>query len=794
MLRHYLAAALRNLARNRFYSGISVFGLAIGLCAAILMGLAVRHELSHDRFIPGYERIYLGVSVLMPQGRAPDFNPMTHNRIAALLKLRFREIAATTRLAPEKIDLRRGQIEAKEEIYWADRNAFDVLALPVFAGDLQMALQRPDGIVLTRSMARKYFGRDDPIGETIQLQRRHFMTVRAVIEDLPVNGTQLESGIFASGLAAHSRLTALDNDPSNSPESPGFWISVRTYLRLSPNASLERVQKAMPALMDSIWQQRPAGLGASIDLVRIDKVHLFPGLNPAASSRLGATALVGALILLIACVNFINLSTARAARRAMEVGIRKASGAGRSTLMLQFLGESLIYVLPATGIAVALAELSLPHVNAFLGVGAVFNYWHDPALIASIALSALVLGVIAGIYPALVLSAFRPVSVLKGSTTHSRSASATRQGLVILQFAILIALMIAAGVVYQQRLYATQDALRVDTDQILNIRSPCNGAFKTELLLLPGVRGVACSGGSLLRGERFSVIRLKDGSELAISQTPVDSAALSLYGLEPLAGRFFPADYVDGSDRQNIPTTTMQRWIVNETAAQRFGFASPQAAIGQAVVEYAEIVGVVADFSMNSVAQKINPTVYVAEPAFFDLISVKLSGRDIPETLAAVDRLWTATGAGEPIERFFLNDYIQNLYLSVLRQARVFGIFSCIAVLLACLGLLGLSAAATERRTLEIGIRKAMGADTSDVMRFLVWQFIRPVLWASLIAWPVAAFFMNRWLRGFAYHIDLEPWLFALSTVAALVIALLTVTVHCYLVARSNPVSALRYE
>jgi putative ABC transport system permease protein len=731
---------------------------------------------------------------------------MAPSWVAALLKLKFEDIEAVTRLADQDVRLRHGQIESKEKVYWADKNVFEVLPLPVFRGDLNAALRRPDGIVLPRNIARKYFGRDDPIGESMLIDGAHLMIVTAVIEDLPNAGTQLESGIFASGVASHSLLTQWDSDPRNNPKGPGLSLGGRTYLRLAPNASMDRLQMAMPAFVKDIYPLLPPGLGASLQFIRIDQVSLFPGLNPAVRTRLAVIAIAGVLILVIACLVFINLSTARSARRALEVGVRKAVGANRGALVLQFLGESLIHVAMAAVVAAALTELLIPRVNTFLNSGASFDYWRDPTLLAWMGLGVFTVGILAGVYPAFVLSAFRPVSVLKGSMFQSGGAVA-RQCLVALQF--LIGLLIAAGVVYQQRIYATRDALRVNADEMLIIRSPCNTAFETEVRALPGVRGAFCSTDALLSAAVFGNYRLKDGSVEAIDMVGVEFGLLDLYGLKPLAGRFSPSQ--NGND---VPSAARWRFIVNEAAARRFGFASPSAAVGQALPfapsgdgslqpEVAtEIVGVVPDFSIHAVEHSVKPAIYYMPSAIcgdgalrdFQLINVKLAGRDIPETLEMMDRLWPATGGSGPIDRFFLNDYIQNLYLGMLREAQVFSVFSGVAVLLACLGLVGLSASATERRTKEIGIRKAMGAGSSDIVRLLVWEFTRPVLCANAIAWPAAAFFMNRWLHGFAYHVELQPWLFIAATVLALLVALLTVSVQSYRVARAEPISALRYE
>ena len=547
----------------------------------------------------------------------------------------------------------------------------------------------------------------------------------------------------------------------------------------------------MPAFMNSIWSQRPPGLNATLELVRLDAVHLHPGLFPGVRGRFAIFVTIPLVILLIACINFINLSTARASRRAREVMLRKVAGASRGTLILQFLGESFLYVSLATCAAVALTELALPSVNAFLDSGATFDYWHDPTLIGWLVMGALVLSVIAGVYPAFVLSAFRPASVLKGTAANARGTHSTRQALVTLQFALLIVLMISAVIVYQQRVFATREALRVSTDQHLIIQAPCRSALKSELQALPGVRGVACAGWSLLNGESFANFKLKDGTQTAISSVSIDAGGLELYDFAPVAGRFFVA--ADAED-------TAGRVVINERAVQRLGFASPAAAVGQfmpvtgAADSPGEIIGVVRDFSLSSVEREVGPTLYLILPRSFALIDVKLTGLEIPATLNAIDRLWTQTGEAEPMRRFFLSDYIQNLYLAMLRLAQGFGVMACVAVLLACLGLIGLSASTTDRRTKEIGVRKAMGADTNQIVWLLVWQFTKPVLWATLIAWPASAYLMSRWLAGFAYHIDLTPWPFVASAALALLVALVTVCAHCYSVARAKPILALRYE
>ncbi len=794
MFRNCLAAALRHLARNKLYTAISVLGLSVGLCAALLAALVIRDELSHDHFIPGYDRIYMVVSAITPPEGATIYKEGTNGFAGKQLALRFSEIQAMTRMRGGIAILSRTNVEAHEPAYWADPNAFEVLPLPVVAGNLKSALSRPDTIVISRSIAHKYFGRDAPIGETLVEKfdghpETALLTVAAVIEDLPPNGTHLTAGIFLSALAPWTQFYQLDHDTNN---DRGDVIGTHTYLKLVPHASAEQIQRALPAMEQSFWTGVPKGWALALKLVRMDRIDANPWFNPGFSSRLAMILIVGFGILVIAGVNFVNLLTARSALRAREVSIRKLAGAQRRVLILQFLIESIAYVTVATLVAAALTELLLPYVNAFLTTAATFKYWQDPTLIATITLAALLLGTAAGAYPAFVLSAFRPLRILSGETRHSRGAGLLRQILVTGQFAILTGLIIAAAVVYQQRQFATQDALRVDTDQMLLINSPCNTGFTSELRRLPGIRGVACSGYNLVDHVGINVWLLNDkvGVPQLMYRIVVEPSLFDLYGIKPVAGR-------------TSASAGSTDYVINETAARSLGFARPADAVGYEAPVYdaktpqkASVIGVIPDFSFGSVEQKIEAQAFgvTANDPGLDLISVKLTGRQIPETLSAIDRLWKASGSKTPISRVFLEERIQTMYLAMLREAQLFGVFATVAVVLACLGLLGLAASIAERRTREIGIRKALGADTSNIIRLLLQQFAKPVLWANLIAWPVTAYAMHRWLQGFAYHVNLAVWLFPAAAALALLIALVTVSTHSILVARAKPVVALRYE
>jgi putative ABC transport system permease protein len=800
MFRNYLAAALRNLARNRLYAVINVVGLAIGFAAAILVALYVHNELNFEDFIPGYQRIYrISGAVLVPDAGSnavDDFNAV----VGPKLKLAFPQIEALTRFSNTfgGKNLRHGNIEFFEErFHWADPNVFDVLPLPVLAGNLKTALERPDGLVLTRRMARKYFGRDFPLGETLQVDRTVTLEVTAVLADLPPN-THLNTEIFASAKA------------SGHPEGMDAFRAY-TYVRLAAGSSPDLLRQGFKE-----WVARniPNTTGQKENpfrfvLVPISEIHLRePGafaMTPSGDPRaLRAIAVVGTLILAIAAINFVNLMTARAARRAVEVGVRKAAGGRRRDLLLQFMSESLLYSLLGMLLAVAAVELILlPHLNALIDRNLVFTYWHWPELCSLVAV-VLIIGLLAGAYPAMVLSRYRPRAVLAGGKTPTSGSGRLRQMLVIVQFAILIGLAVATGVIYRQTIFGLRQGLRFDQEQLLAIQVPvgdCESlAFKSEVARLPGVRATACSM-DFLNNYGTASYRAPDGQTVTLQNSQVGAGLFEMLGLKPVAGRFFVA----GRRMDILPAyrdqvaTIAYPVVVNETAARRLGYANAAAAIGKIFTygstERREIIGVVPDFSRDSVRHSIDPVFYEYSSGWFSQLNVKLAGRDVPQTLQQIDAIWNQQpGRQGPISRSFFDQYVQNLYSELERQTTIFGVFAGVALFLAALGLFGLSAFTAERRTREIGVRKALGADTGNILLLLLWQFARPVLWATVIAWPVTAWLMHRWLQGFAYRIDLTPWVFLVSAASALVIALLTVSMHSVLVARAKPVAALRYQ
>jgi putative ABC transport system permease protein len=835
MLRHFTITALRDIAASPLQSAIAIFSLAIGLAGAILAVVIAANQTGYDHFIPGSRQLYiatfqgLGGSGDVHFGSGPPrVSTATPHDLAGYLR-GLPEARAVTRFSGGRGTFSRADRNNREEFYWADPDFFRLMKLPALYGDLATALRRPDGMVVTRAMARKYFGRDDARGEILTLNHQTAFVVRAVIADLPPHASNLVNEIYLSALAPVSPLALNAGRPGMGPQV--FMMSVTTVAQLADAAAAERLGQKATALVRKVMKGQPMARTLFVRFVRLDEIQLSPQIHPANRDRLEIFVAIAALVLLLACINFVSLSLARSTRRAVEVGIRKAAGAGRFMLVAQFLGETVLQALLALCAAAALAEWSLPLANNYMQAGAVFSWWRDPLLPAALLGGTVLVGMVAGLYPALVLSAFRPALVLKGLMLRgSASGTRLRQTLVTVQFAIPLALVIAAAVVFQQDRFAATEALRLDTDQMLMVNLPvCGTTLDAEVSALPGVADAACSGPSLLPSAMLlNQSKSRDGRPFDIVLGEVGFGFFRLYHLPALAGRLpdpsHPGDAVAARvpnggapgaprtaptpppSRQRPPT----RYVINEAAVAALGYAKPEEAIGKplqmGVGAYATtdvIIGVVRDFSLYPPLEKMRPAAYktasdtgggMRGPGFdAAALHVRLKGGDIPETLAAIDAVWKRHSP-DPINRIFLNDFVRQQQISVLRQGQAFALLAGVAALLACLGLFGLSLSAAERRTKEIGVRKAMGADSGDVLRLLLWQFSQPVLLANLIAWPAAWWLMRRWLAEFPYHVELTWWLFAGASLLTLMVALLTVAGHALAAARAKPVLALRYE
>jgi putative ABC transport system permease protein len=805
MWRNYLVAALHNLFRNRAYAAINILGLAIGFTAAILIGAYVRDELSYDRMYPHAERTYR---------LSMDINGATRTSLGAAaarfgpaIKLDFPEVEAQTRLRFASGYLKYKDVSVWQDYRRADPNFFQMFPPKVLAGDANAALGRPGMLVITRRFAHELFGRENVLGESVELRldTPRTLQIGAVIENLPTN-THFRFDVVES--TAGEKLDGLDN--------------AQTYERLRPGAQVQKLRAAMPDFVkrhvSEVIGGQPAWRMIELNLVALPDVHfLAPSVGdmtaPSDRRTVDAFIIIGLLILFVAGSNFVSMMTARAARRAVEVAVRKSVGATRRQIIMQFLAECLFYAGLALGLAMIAVELLLPAFNGFLQRQIAFDYVRDPAL--GLGMLAVWLGasLAAGAYPALVLSMFRPATVLKGVISLPGGPGRLRQTLVVLQFGTLVALIIATLTIHRQTQFAIEDQLRVPGDQVFVMRAPCALlAFQELVRRIPGVRKAACSSDPAMGRDRgASAFALQNGGTLNMNAGAIDTDFFDMFGVGPLAGRLLDAQHGEDNMLRKPDATTNPSLILNESAARALGYANPRDAVGKTRFwsrqgmlkgqygfldsQSSQIVGVVPDFTVGSIRTLIEPTAYYIDPQMSFVLVMKLDGKAIPETLRAIDAAWKkTTGGGPMVGGQFLNQIMNDTYADILRQSSLFAAFSAVAIIVAALGLLGLAVYAAERRTREIGVRKCMGASRLDILRFISWQFARPVLIANLVAWPIAWFFMRRWLEGFAYHVDLNPLAFVLASALAGIIALVTICGQALIVARARPALALRYE
>lgn len=818
MLKSYALTLYRSLIRHRLFSALNILGLAVGMAVFLTLTLATRFELSYDHWIPNADRTYRVSGVMSMSGRPQEVIAPIPGPVLPTLKADFPQIEAGVRLLTHDYAIRRGQQSDYETISFADRTFFDVFDLPLVSGDPQQALAGAAGVVLSETMARKYFGDDDPMGQRLTLtldgQPRDYV-VTGVLRDLPEN-THLKLGVLAP------------LDQAALPRSAEYldqWNATNyvTYIRLPDRAAAASMTQALPAYM----QRRGADVSDwfGVKLEPLTDLHFNPvqmGEFKSGVDRRFVIMLqvIGLLTLALAVINYVNLSTARAVLRAREVGLRKVFGATRGALVVQFLVEAVIVSLVSAVLAVAMVELSLPLLNSALGSSLKLTYLGAGGVLILLVPVAIAVGVAAGIYPALVISRFEPAAVLASARAPGggRGAAVVREVLVVAQFTVSIALLICTAVVVAQADFVRRADLgyqreglivveQMGSDALLPRRSAIMEAFRRT----PGVEAVTVAGRapgepSLNRTEGFVRPGLQ-AEEVSISWDLIGQDYFRTLGMELAAGRFLQpsnglddgvfrvADGINARDR-NV--------VINETAARNMEFKNPAEALNTVMRSAGggpamTIVGVVKDARFGSPRDPVPPLVYVLDSSPQALISgsetliVRYRG-DPGGVMERLHAAWRQIEPGAPFEARTVEAALNPFYEPDERRSRLITLGALVACLIGCLGLYGLAAFNSERRTKEIGIRKVLGASTGDVFRLLIGQFLRPVIVANLIAWPLAFVLMREWLNGFDQHVALTPLYFGLATALALTVALLTVCGQALKVARSDPGKALRYE
>jgi putative ABC transport system permease protein len=812
MWRNYLTVGIRALAKNRTYAFINIFGLTIGLAACLLIFLFVRYHISYDSWLPHSERTFQLQSERVATEEPPTFTQRSFYPAAAAIEKDFSQIEnVTAAWATQGIVLKGGQA-SYADMLMAEADFFDLIQVPFVRGSRASALKEVDALVLTESEARRHFGNADPLGRTLSVVRRGVpaeLRVTGVIKDLPGNThlalpmvTRLSPAIFA-----------------DDPQALERWNSIPAYVyvRLRAGADAAAINAALPA-----WEKRtiPVDTIGSGQMSRADRwalhlenvrdVHLGAfqesAMTPGSDRTTIATfAVVALLILGIACVNFTNLATARASRRAREVALRKVLGAQRRQLVAQFLGESVMMSCFALIVALAIVEISLPAFNNLLGTRLELHYLgSDGALLPMLALTLLV-GIAGGLYPAFYLSSFRPSAVLRANQQGGGS-SRLRNLLVLAQFAVSIALIICTAVVYLQTLHLRTADTGYEREGLLVVKNlnrkqvePSVETILQQVARLPGVLAVGRSDITPAADERSTIsVQLPGRTDLVmIGSYNVDSGFFKTMGIRTAAGRSFSERFANDDSTDNPPPGAAVNVIVNASGAKQLGFSSPAAAVGaQLRIDTLPmtIVGVVPDVQYHSLREEIEPIIYWMTRTGHSSLIVRYSSSEGNRIAEQVGQVWRRQIPDVPFESFFVEDAVAKLYEADEARGYAFAASAALAIIVGCLGLYALAAFSAERRVKEIGLRKVLGARTKDIVQLLVWQFSKPVVLANLIAWPVAWWVMRGWLNGFQDRISLNPALFLLAGLAALAIAVVTVVGQAVKVARAHPIHALRYE
>ncbi len=795
MFMNYLKMAIRNMKRHKGHSAINIIGLAIGITCCLYIFLYVQQELSYDRYHNDADRIHR-IACTWKGEAIEESIPLISYPVADVVKERYNEVESIGRLGRKhRVLVRYGdKVFYENGILPAEPEIFDIFHIPFLKGGPFSKLAQPNTIILTERMAEKYLGSEDPIGKSIQIDNADFEII-GVVENAPLN-THLYYDFIAS----------IKNFYTEEEMRAWNLSRVYTYVKLVAGAEVDAFGSKIRSLSDSF-------LGKDFPFQRIHFLQPVTGIHlnsrllydlkpPGNKAYILIFSAVGLLILLIACLNFINLATAVSVHRSREVGMRRVIGAQRSQIIRQFLLESSLTALSAVVPSVGLTYLSMPYFMKAFGIEIMLVDVLRPTVFLMLLGCILLIGVGAGSYPAFILSRFNPVHILKGAKGGGgRSRSRLRQALVVLQFAISVGLIISTLVMYRQIDYMKNASLGFDKQQKLII--PATGVslkekyqtVKSEYLSHTLVRGVTVSSSVPGREiESWGVHKLGQTEEYAVEMKHffIDEDFLPEYGVELTAGRNF----------RGYRATDAQACLLNEAAVKLLGWASAEKALGQKLVVGPEdnvetVIGVIRDFHFQGLQSVIEPLVMdcVGSQWFhLSIITLNVYTSDLKEVLVFAEKTWNKLFPGRPFEYSFLDEDFNRLYIAEVVRSRIFGLFALLGLFVASLGLLGLSSFAAEQRTKEIGIRKVLGASVSGIVLMLSREFTKWVLIANAVAFPVVYFVMSQWLQNFAYRTSIALWIFILSALLTFVLALITVFFQAIKAATANPVDSLRYE
>lgn len=803
MLQHFLIIAKRNLLKRKLYSLINIIGLAIGMACCIVIALYVQHELSYDRYHTRHERIYRvlqtfrsfdkGQKITSP---APeDYCVWGTAPVGPALAADFPQVKEVVQfMSPVSLLLEyKDKRLQQENLVCMDSNAFKVFSWKLLQGDPQTALVAPNSMVLTKTVAEKFFGDGNAVGKALRVDNGQLFTVTGVVADVPAN-----SQISFNGLISMSTARKFQGDIFNN----WGYVDFYTYFLLKDHTDIAAMQAAVPAFL----KRRNSGdPGYTIAFEKMDDAYLNskatrqPG--PVGSmSNIYLFCCIGLIILVIACVNFMNLSTARSLERAREVGVRKVLGVQTSALRWQFLAESVLISMMAAVIAVVLTKLSLPVVSALSGKEFAPKVFLNGQLVACMAILTLITGFLAGAYPAWFLSRFQPIAVLKGVFKPSHSSISLRKALVVFQFTLSVTLIAGTAIVYTELKFLNSHDLGFAKDQMLVLNFEGDGQvqknierIKRSLSGQPGVLSVAAS--RAVPGEFLpnatTGIQGPDGQ--MVSKIPliyeIDFDFIPCLKIPLAAGRNYSRAFL---------TDSTQAMVINEAAAKLYGYRHPADAIGKAFDQWGrkgKIIGVVKDFNFRSLHTGVEPlTLRYGMASSLNRIVVSVKADQIPATIKALEKTWKSVAPQRPFLYHFLDESFNQQYESDRHFGYLFSLFACLAILIACLGLFGLATFTAQQRIKEIGIRKVLGASVYNIVVLISKDFLLLVLIAIVTAIPLCLLVMHQWLKDFAYRITISPGIFISTAAVALLIALVTISWQTVKAALANPVRSIKNE
>lgn len=796
MIRNYLKTALRSFQKNRFFTFINLVGLTVGFTCCILMGLYIQNELSYDHFQQKGKRI---ARVIMAYSFGEKINKgnYTSTKVAPVFKRNFPEVESSVRMyQSNRIVKFEDKVFNEKKFMYADSTFFDLFSFRLRQGNAGSVLAGPNKILLTESTAHRYFGNANPVGKTLLISASQTpYLITGIIQDCPEN-----SQIKFDFLASFSSMGNIQEET--------YWnANYTTYLLLQDENSFTSLQNKIPGFMKKEMADQP-NTYVSFELEPFTKIHLYspyPGFEPNNSiTYVYIICAVALLILFIACFTYINLGTASSIERAKEVGVRKVLGADKWQVFWQHIGESVLLCLISLLISLILVAMVLPWFNGLADKHIRFAALFTPVNLSFILSVWVIISFAGGSYPALILSGFQPIKVLKGLFRNSSSGLLVRKSLIVFQFMISVFLIVATLVIQQQMKYIRSKNLGYEREHVLLL--PLDQkmlenypTIKNELKKNTGILAVsrAVSNPTLIEGgyHMRSDAMPPDG-QLSVTATPIDEEYVKTTGLQLVTGSDLTQQDMENADELKHPKDAVHQFILNEAAARELGW-SAKAAIGKRMFlgddRPGYVKAVVKDFHFRSLHDKIEPLVLFPS-SWSSQMLVKLDGRNLPLAITGIGELWRKMVPHRPFEYRFMDDAFNELYESESRLAKVLSVFAGIAILLACLGLLGLSSFAAQQRIKEIGIRKVLGASLFQIVTILSKEFILLALLAFLLAFPIGWWAVNLWLRDFSYRITVHWSVFAITGMATITLALLTVTFRAIKAARSNPVNSLRTE